>query len=1443
MLTPQQLPLYVRKTPKLRFPISRTETYKVLIMCENCRAEDIWDNLDIYPTDIKVFSSPRFKVAGIVKTGDKSVLKEMKTKGLMCYPYINTAEKLMRNMAVDMTQFMNVVREKTQSSFNSPRASMLFTSGLDSFAKNKEFHNTLLYVVDRRKPIEVAMNRRLIWIPLFHYFRAKERLPYVDDMILCVIDNEGHPTYRKIYDKNEAIGYNRIMSLMKSVKISDEALKKFGEEIASKMSLTPDRIGSIKTAAQNNLLVVTADKTQKAVKDAVAFVAMNHPEQANEILSVLRNNPENEEQDIKQKALILASMKYKVTNNREEFDKTMETSRNVLKQIKDPRTKGVIKAKAIKASKDYDSAIGNYVTRTSTDYKVNNLSTDPIQSKLDISAVLEGNVPGSIMENKQEAFNTTFFNDLIKMLKTFSTKKFPLILDSWTAEVKENKRDVRSSKIVSFKFKMRDKEGNEYPNEIIFPYIDKQGNMKINGLEKTMIGQLSLKPVYFPEPHLCKISTYFATCQIQYREVRKKSYVIIYTTGMVAPAYLVLVMLFKNGWDDLCKLMGFDKNDLVITKDTAATKNAMKESQWFIQFENNEYIFFPEKALRNNKVAQSIFHSMKLISYTNRHITSDQFLDPDYQGEILIMATGRKNAAHLMTSFFEGFLDPISTEMIQAQKYPTKLDALLWKCINEVHTDKADKRTDLGIQRYRSTETFLHLLYKQMLMAYRVYETKKMIGYTNAEFQLDPKFVYKNIVNTQLIRQNECINPIEELAYESTVTYVGVGGVSNADGVPGSMRTVNPTYYGVIDPIDTPEGGGNVGMLQHLTVGAQLQNNRGMFILPEHTNSLKTGTSSVSGVTTPLSNHDDGARLLMASNQVRQAVPLVNKEVPLVQSGYETALPAYLSDKFIKKSPVDGIIKDVADDHITVESTEKGSKGKKFTIDLNPKKLNSGLSVHSLSYFTPRVTIGEHVKKYHLLAEGSSVQDGTISMGSNLLVAFLPYNGSNHDDALIMRKGATEYVSSRHIETISLQLPSGTTILEAPGYINGKFHMEIAQKMMKIGDGIDYEIGDPIISYVPRNISEYLEVNPDERVYTGGIIKRKADKKGRVVNVRIYTNEDLNDYPTIKDLALLSAQKNKIEKGNSNFVIKGYKLEGLLIEIDYEYIESGTNIGDKYANRHGNKGVISLSDEEMPITPWGQKIDLIYNPLGVIGRMNVAQIFESYLGLIGWKVRQEILKSPTRKNAYAVIKKVYYDVLDKSKGKIISTTYLKVLKTMKDSEFQIWLENIKRQKGVPWIYPTYSSPSAKDILKGLDILGLKDKYTLKLPKYGPNVETQYPVMVGYMYMYKMEHVSSHKISSRSTGAYNTKSGQPSISATAKGGQRVGEFDSWSLLGNGATNIVTEMFGAMSDDHPGKNELISNIINNGYTHNSPEMNKTPTRDMLEVYFRMMMLDLH
>jgi len=728
-------------------------------------------------------------------------------------------------------------------------------------------------------------------------------------------------------------------------------------------------------------------------------------------------------------------------------------------------------------------------------------------------------------------------------------------------------------------------------------------------------------------------------------------------------------------------------------------------------------------------------------------------------------------------------------------------------------------------------------------MTYNVYQNQKQLGYNVPEFTIKPEYVFKEVANTQLIRGNESINPVEELAAATRMTYVGVGGVVNKDGVSEKMRVVDETYYGTIDTIDTPEGGSNIGMLQHGTVDALIKDSRGNIEVKKLDNDTKTGISSVSSVFTPFYNHDDSARLMMAANQVRQAVPVFKKEVPLVQTGYETALTTFLSKNFIKKSDFTGVVKHVDEREIIIESEEKETKGKRQKIDLTPQKLISGMTMHSISYFNTLVKVGQKVKRHQLLAEGASIKDGTMSLGTNLLVAYMPYKGANHDDAMIFNSDLVDdSIASIHLTTDVIHIMPGSKIIKVPCMTNDKVDVQLLNKLLLPNEGVKYEKGDTYLSFIPPNIAEYLELNSDDKVYVGGLIKHKFKDDGRIIDIRLYDNDDINLYPQLKHLHHFMLEKHG-ETSDGNYKIKGEKFEGIMIEIDYEFKESGLNRGDKYCNRHGNKGVISLVDDQMPVTPWGQKIDICWNVLGVIGRMNVGQILEGYCGLIGWKILQLIKANSSKKNVIDLIRKVYKNILDKSKDQILSKTVIRVIEKMNQDQYKSYIENLKNQKGFPWIYPTYSTPNMQEIQQALDEVGLKDKYYLDLPGYGPGVKTKTPVMVGYIYVYKMEHISSRKIASRSVGKYQGKLMQPTAGKQAGGGQRVGEFDTWSLFAHGATNIIKEMFGPQSDDLLSKNEIIGDIIEKGFAHNIDELKSTPTRDLLEVYFRMMLLDIN
>jgi DNA-directed RNA polymerase subunit beta len=280
-------------------------------------------------------------------------------------------------------------------------------------------------------------------------------------------------------------------------------------------------------------------------------------------------------------------------------------------------------------------------------------------------------------------------------------------------------------------------------------------------------------------------------------------------------------------------------------------------------------------------------------------------------------------------------------------------------------------------------------------------------------------------------------------------------------------------------------------------------------------------------------------------------------------------------------------------------------------------------------------------------------------------------------------------------------------------------------------------------------------------------------------------------------------------------------------------------LGDKLCNRHGNKGIIALVEKEefMPKTPWGESLDIIFNPIGVVARMNIGQMYELYCGLIS----KALAKIITKTNNKAQIIKVMGDVigmLDKSSNKQHTKKMIAKLKSMSATQFKLMVDQIRTHNVVPIVVPPFNSPANKEIGQAMKYLKLKPSYPLTLPEFG--IKTKNPVAVGYLYLAKLEHIGDMKLHARSTGPTVGKTLQPTGGKRREGGQRMGEGDTWAMLSYNATTALSEFFGPMSDDIKTKNEIITDIVQTGQAE-FRDTQASPTKDLLNAYFTGMMLE--
>ncbi|QBR92422.1 DNA-directed RNA polymerase subunit beta [Nocardioides euryhalodurans] len=677
---------------------------------------------------------------------------------------------------------------------------------------------------------------------------------------------------------------------------------------------------------------------------------------------------------------------------------------------------------------------------------------------------------------------------------------------------------------------------------------------------------------------------------------------------------------------------------------------------------------------------------------------------------------------------------------------------------------------------------------------------------------------------SQLSQFMDQTNPIAGLTHKRRLSALGPGGLSR-DRAGMEVRDVHPSHYGRMCPIETPEGP-NIGLIGSLASYGRINpfgfvetpyrivkkgrvsdevhyltaddedryviaqanaalDDKGRFveervlvrqrdgevseILADEVDYMDVSPRQMVSVATaliPFLEHDDANRALMGANMQRQAVPLIKSDSPLVGTGIEYRAAVDAGDVVVADKA--GVVKDVSADLIEVmndDGTYSSYRLAKF------RRSNQGTCINQ----RPLVAEGDKLVAGSPIADGPCTDDAEMALGTNLLVAFMPWQGHNYEDAIILsqRLVQEDILTSIHIEEHEVdardtKLGPEEITRDIPNV--GEEMLADLDERGIIRIGAEVTTGDILVGKVtPKGETE---LTPEERLLRA-IFGEKArevrdtsmkvphGEAGTVIGVRVFDREDGDELPPgVNQLVrVYVAQKRKI------------------------------SVGDKLAGRHGNKGVIAkiLPVEDMPFMEDGTPVDVILNPLGVPRRMNIGQILELHLGWLakqGWDLK-----------------------LSDEEG---------------DADWKQRLIRIHADKAEPdtrVATPVFDGAREDEITgllgatlpnrDGVRVIDGTGKASLFDGRSGEPFPD--PVSVGYMYILKLHHLVDDKIHARSTGPYSMITQQPLGGKAQFGGQRFGEMEVWAMEAYGAAYALQELLTIKSDDVPGRVKVYEAIV--------------------------------
>ena len=729
------------------------------------------------------------------------------------------------------------------------------------------------------------------------------------------------------------------------------------------------------------------------------------------------------------------------------------------------------------------------------------------------------------------------------------------------------------------------------------------------------------------------------------------------------------------------------------------------------------------------------------------------------------------------------------------------IDSLITLSISKTVGDDIDH---LKNRRVRSVGELLQNLFRigfQRLLRKLRSQTNKTGSSQLSSFNIVGATIREFFGSSQLSQYMDQTNPLSSLTHRRRISGLGPGGFDR-DRISFAVRDIHPSHYGRICPIETPEGQ-NVGLIASLTTCARV-NKSGFIETPFwrviNGKVIKTGNPiyltadiedfykiapadiatneqnyltqnlipirykqdfitvtpfevefiaistvqvvSVAASLIPFFEHDDANRALMGSNMQRQSVPLILSQKPIIGTGLENQIA--IDSGATLNAHKTGIVHSVTADQITIQQ-EDGTEYK------YPLQKYQRSNQETCINHRPIVWKGERVFSGQMLTDGPGINTGELALGQNVLIAYMPWQGYNFEDAILINERLVyeDVFTSIHIE---------------------RYEIEIDQTA---------EVCEKTTKNIPNlNFSEIQHLNDDGIVSIGTFVR-----PGDILVGKVIEKDDSEQLPEAKLLRAIFGAKAKgvrdtsfrMPEGEYGRVIEtltfnrrtklAYKFEK--IQIFIAQIRK-IQVGDKIAGRHGNKGIISriLPRQDMPFLPDGTPIDIILNPLGVPSRMNVGQLYECLLGLAGHKLDRRFKILP----------------FDEMYGPEVS----RILINKK-------LRQASIEKDQAWLFNPYS-PGKMVLIDGRT-----------------GTEFENPITVGNGYMLKLIHLVDDKMHARATGPYSLVTQQPLGGKAQHGGQRFGEMEVWALEGFGAAFVLKELLTIKSDDMEGRNETLNAIV--------------------------------